>query len=64
MCGIRPNFQASLQRSPSSSRLTLSIFVPLLVVVSSDSLESPKSISLDDMDAEFALLEDIRKAEK
>jgi hypothetical protein len=39
-------------------------FVPPLVVAFSDNLESSKSISLDDIDAEFALLEDIRKAEK
>ncbi|KAG1884081.1 hypothetical protein F4604DRAFT_1734813 [Suillus subluteus] len=39
-------------------------FVPPLAVVSSDNLRGPKSISLDDIDAEFVLLEDIRNAEK
>ncbi|KAG1807686.1 uncharacterized protein BJ212DRAFT_1303393 [Suillus subaureus] len=42
-------------------------FVPPLAAVSGDTncnLEGPESISLDDIDAEFAWLEDIRKAEK
>jgi hypothetical protein len=42
-------------------------FVPPLAAVSSDTscnLEGPESISLDDIDAEFARLEDIRNGEK
>jgi hypothetical protein len=42
-------------------------FIPPLAAVSSDTscnLEGPKSISLDDIDAEFARLEDIRNGEK
>ncbi|KAG2360537.1 hypothetical protein BDR07DRAFT_1412142 [Suillus spraguei] len=39
-------------------------FVPPLSAVSSDNLEGPESISLDDIDPEFARLEDIRNAEK
>ncbi|KAG2067053.1 hypothetical protein BDR04DRAFT_1159597 [Suillus decipiens] len=39
-------------------------FVPPLSAVSSDNLKGPESISLDDMDAEFARLEDIRNVEK
>ncbi|KAG2069161.1 hypothetical protein BDR04DRAFT_1102122, partial [Suillus decipiens] len=39
-------------------------FVPPLSAVSSDNLQGPELISLDDIDAEFARLEDIRNAEK
>ncbi|KAG1779559.1 hypothetical protein EV702DRAFT_1212897, partial [Suillus placidus] len=39
-------------------------FVPPLATVSGDKLEGPESISLDDIDAEFVRLEDIRNAEK
>jgi hypothetical protein len=42
-------------------------FVPPLAAVSGDTscnLEGPESISLDDIDAEFARLEDIRNGEK
>ncbi|KAG1772933.1 hypothetical protein EV702DRAFT_1131742, partial [Suillus placidus] len=39
-------------------------FVPPLAAVSGDNLKGPESISLDDIDAEFARLEDIRNAEK
>ncbi|KAG1779548.1 hypothetical protein EV702DRAFT_1194927 [Suillus placidus] len=39
-------------------------FVPPLAAVSGDNLEGNQSISLDDIDAKFARLEDIRNAEK
>ncbi|KAG1787562.1 uncharacterized protein HD556DRAFT_1448571 [Suillus plorans] len=39
-------------------------FVPPLSAVSGDNLEGPESISLNDIDAEFSRLEDIRNTEK
>ncbi|KAG2350997.1 hypothetical protein BDR05DRAFT_56715 [Suillus weaverae] len=61
---IRPNFQELIQRLPSSSRPTPHSFLhsqQSLVTISK--VLTPESISLDDIDAEFARLEDIRNAE-